>query len=157
MLRPAFSSQSASGARITSPGILLKGRRQRQKENSGVSIRSSSFVQIWRGSTGDTARPIPQRSKVGSVGRRLLGRGAAPRRASSHTRSRCPRRRWRWAWRRRTWWRGTWWRRPWRRGTRGGLWRGWGGRRGGGGRVRWGAPGGGEVWGQRGGGAQRGG
>ena len=77
MLSPG--SQSASGAKITSSGILLKGRRQRQKENTGVRIRSSSFVLIWRGSAGDAARPIPQRSEVGSVGRRLHGRDGTDR------------------------------------------------------------------------------
>src|SRR5262249_50422954 len=94
----------------------------RPKENSGVSIKSSSFVETRQGSAdrGGAARPAPQRRKAGVDDRRLHCRDAAHRHASSHTRSRRPR--WRGPWWRGTWrrWRWAWWWRTLRR-----LWRTW--------------------------------
>src|SRR5262245_16802386 len=59
------------------------------KESSCVNIRGSSFVEVCQGSAdrGGGARPVPHRPEAGVDDLRLHGRDAAPRRASSHTRS----------------------------------------------------------------------
>src|SRR6516164_6864714 len=114
------------------------------RKSSCVSIRSSLFVEVCQGPAdrSGAARPVLQRRKASVDDWRLHGRDTGPRRASSHTRGKRPRRRrgrawWRWRrawWRRRTRWRGTlrrlWrtWRRLWRAPRRilpcGAYWRG---------------------------------
>src|SRR6516164_7045051 len=100
------------------------------RKSSCVSIRSSLFVEVCQGPAdrSGAARPVLQRREASVDDWRLHGRDTGPRRASSHTRGRCPRRRrrrawWRWRrawWRRRTRWRRTRWRRTLRR-----FWRTW--------------------------------
>jgi hypothetical protein len=84
------------------------------KDHACVSIRSSSLVEVCQLSADcGAAGRVAQRCTIDVDGRYLHCCGAAPRRFSSHARSRRPRRRrrwegWRWGWwsrgsNRRTW------------------------------------------------------
>jgi hypothetical protein len=72
--------ERTSWNRLARHGVLLDivWRRDR-RENSCVSIRSSSFVEVCQGSAdrGGAARPVPQRREAGVDDRRLHGRDAA--------------------------------------------------------------------------------